>query len=47
MVSGRVRRDHIVVIAESIWNIPVTAADTRVGDADVSGRSEGGVTTPL
>ena len=29
------------------WNIPVTAADTRVGDADVSERSEGGVTTPL
>ena len=29
-----------------MWNIPVTAADTRVGDADVSGRSEGGVTTP-
>ena len=25
----------------------MTAADTRVGDADVSGRSEGGVTTPL
>ena len=24
----------------------MTAADTRVGDADVSGRSEGGVTTP-
>ena len=30
----------------SVWNIPVIAADTRVGDADVSGRSEGGVTTP-
>ena len=30
----------------SMWNIPVTAADTPVGDADVSGRSEGGVTTP-
>ena len=29
-----------------LWNIPVTMADTRVGDADVSGRSEGGVTTP-
>ena len=29
-----------------MWNIPVTATDTQVGDADVSGRSEGGVTTP-
>ena len=25
----------------------MTAADTRVGDADISGTSEGGVTTPL
>ena len=25
----------------------MTAADIRVGDADVSGRSKGGVTTPL
>ena len=31
---------------ERLWNIPATAADTRVGDADVSGRSEEGVTTP-
>ena len=30
-----------------VWNIPVTVADTRVGDADVSGRSEGGVTNPV
>ena len=44
--SGRVRRGRIVIV-QSVWNIPVTAADTRVGDADVSGRSEGGVTTPL
>ena len=30
-----------------VVKLVVTAADTRVGDADVSGRSEGGVTTPL
>ena len=30
-----------------LWDIPVTAADTRVGDADVSERSDRGVTTPL
>ena len=30
-----------------LWDIPVTAADTRVGDADVSGRTEREVTTPL
>ena len=43
--SGRVRRGCIAVI-RLVWNIPVTAADTRLGDADVSGRSEGGVTVP-
>ena len=41
-----VRRGRIVIV-RSVWNIPVTVADTQVGDADVSGRSEGGVTTPL
>ena len=43
--SVRVRRGRIVIVRR-VWNIPVTAADTRVGDADVSRRSEGGVTTP-
>ena len=38
-----VRRGRIVIVRD----IPVTATDTRVGDADVSRRSEGGVTTPL
>ena len=33
------------MIVGGVWNIPVTTADTRVGDADVSGRYEGGVTT--
>ena len=45
MESGRVRRDRIVTV-RSVWNILVTVADTRVGDTDVSGISEGGVTTP-
>ena len=44
--AGRVWRGCRVTLGRS-WHIPVTAADTRVGDADVSGRSEGGVTTPL
>ena len=37
--SGRVRRGRRVTLGR-LWNIPVTADDTRVGDADVSGRSE-------
>ena len=44
--SGRARRGRIVIVRD-VWNIPVTAAGTQVGDADVSGRSEGGVTAPL
>ena len=44
--TGRVRRGRRVTLGR-LWNILVTAADTQVGDADVSGRSEGGVTTPL
>ena len=44
--SGRVRRGRRVMLGR-LWNIPVTAADSRVGDADVSRRSEGGVKTPL
>ena len=36
---GRVRRGLRVTLG-LLWNIPVTAADTRVGDADVAGRSE-------
>ena len=46
MESGRVRPDRLETV-QSVWNIPVTAANTQVGDADVSGRSEGGVITPL
>ena len=41
--SGSVQRGRSDCL--SVWNIPVTTADTQVGDADVSGRSEGGVTT--
>ena len=37
--SGRVRRGRRVTLGR-LWNIPVIAADTRVGDADFSGRSE-------
>ena len=44
--SGRVRRGPREALVR-LWNIPVTAADTQVGDADVSGRSSSGVTTPL
>ena len=44
--SGRVRRECREALVR-LWNIPVTAADTQVGDADVSGRSGRGVTTPL
>ena len=44
--SGSVRRGCRVTLGR-LWNIPVTTADTRVGDADVSRRSEGGVTTTL
>ena len=44
--SGRVRRGRREALGH-LWNIPVTAADIQVGDADVSGRSSGGVTTPL
>ena len=29
-----------------MWNVPVTAADAQVGDADVSGRPGEGVITP-
>ena len=29
-----------------VWNVPVTAADAQVGDADVSGRPGEGVTAP-
>ena len=42
--SRRVGRGRIVMVC-GVWNIPVITAVTRVGDADVSGRSEGGVTT--
>ena len=44
--SGRVRRGRREALG-CLWNIPVTAADTQVGDADVSGISGSGVTTPL
>ena len=44
--SGRVRRGCREALVR-LWNITVTAADTHVGDADVSGRSGSGVTTPL
>ena len=30
-----------------MWNVPVTAADAQVGDADVSGRPGEGVITLL
>ena len=45
--AGRVRNSRVTL--RRLWNveIPVTTDDTRVGDADVSGRSERGVTTPL
>ena len=33
--AGRVRRGRREALGR-LWNIPVTAADTRVGDADVS-----------
>ena len=29
-----------------MWNVPVTAADAQVGDADYSGRPGEGVITP-
>ena len=44
--SGKVRRGRREALGR-LWNIPVTAADTQVGEADVSGRSGRGVTTPL
>ena len=42
-IVWRGRREALV----RLWNIPVTTDDTQVGDADVSGRSGSGVTTPL
>ena len=44
--SGRIRRGRREALGR-LWNIPVTAADTQVGDADVYGNSDKGVTTPL
>ena len=44
--AGRVRWGRREALCR-LCNIPVTTADIRVGDADVSGRSERGVTTPL
>ena len=44
--SGRIRRGRREALVR-LWNIPVTVADTQVGDADVFGRSGSGVTTAL
>ena len=39
MESVRVWRGCIVTV-RSVWNIPVTAADTQVGEADLNLREE-------
>ena len=43
--SGRIRRRPRNTVWR-LWNVPVTAADAQVGDADVSGRPGKGVITP-